>query len=312
MDVIIVCHTEFGYVNGKDVIFDKNHTEGVLEGVKNLAKLADKYRARITFAVAPEAAPVFPKVEGHEIGIHVHPGWEEFKQGNISWFVGDQYLRESCNIEKTSTAFCDYSYQEQFELISKSKQRISEVLGVEPKVFVAGRWSLNQDTMRVLSKIGITHECSALPGRKLAQADWSKVPRLCVPYSPDNDDYQKHGSLPVTIVPVAQTWLAGEVNPERAIVYGLPWMKACFKEYYQGKAPVFHIALHSPCMTNNYFITLFDDFLSFISQYSDVKFKFATEVESANINTIKPTIIPYIGAVNFTLLKSVFNRLIKK
>lgn len=308
MDVIIVCHTEFGYVKEKEVIFDKGYTGGTSEGVKNLLKLADKYGAKITFAVAPEVAPFFPKNTMHEIGLHVHPGWEEFGSGNVKWFVGDQYLRKNCSIDNKSTALKDYTYKEQFELIFKAKERIYEIFNIEPKVFVAGRWSLNQDTLKVLSEIGITHECSALAGRKLSQTDWSKVPRLCAPYNPDKDNYQKKGSLPITIIPVSQTWLAGEVNPERTIVYGFPWLKACFREYYQSKTPVFHIALHSPSMTSDYFIELFGNFLSFICQHPDIRFKFATEIKSVNENNQRQRIIPYFGAVNITLLKSIFNR----
>jgi peptidoglycan/xylan/chitin deacetylase (PgdA/CDA1 family) len=310
MDVIIVCHTELGYVNGKEVIFDKGHSEGTSEGVRNLAKLADKHGAKVTFAVAPEAAPFFPKDIKHEIGLHVHPGWEEFSGNGVKWFVGDQYLRQNCSVKNKSTALKDYTYKEQFELISKAKERIFEILNVEPRAFVAGRWSLNQDTIKVLSQIGITHECSALPSRKLSQVDWSKLPRLCEPYRPAENDYQIEGSLPITIVPVSQTWLAGEINPERAIVYGFPWMKACFKEYYQNKAPVFHIAIHSPSMTSDYFVNLFDNFLSFISQHPDIKFKFATEIKAGSINNKKKRIIPYLTAINFTLFKSIINKLI--
>ena len=312
MDVIIVCHTEFGYVKGKEVIFDKSHTEGVSWGTKNLVKLAAKYGAKITFAVAPEAAPFFPKNTGHQIGLHVHPGWEEFSHDNIRWFVGDQYLRQNCSIDKKSTALKDYTYDEQFELISKAKERIFEILNVEPEVFVAGRWSLNQDTIRVLSKIGIAYECSALPSRKLPQVDWSKLPRLCMPYNPAKDDYQKKGFLPLTIIPVSQTWLAGEANPERTVVYGLPWLKACFKEYYYSNAPVFHIALHSPSMTNDYFIELFEDFFSFIRQYHDIQFKFATEIKPFNKNNLKQSIAPYLNAMNITLLKSIINKIISR
>lgn len=310
MDVIIVCHTEFGYVKGKEIIFDKSHIEGVSEGAKNLVKLANKYGAKITFAIAPEAAPFFPKNIGHQIGIHVHPGWEEFGHDNIKWFVGDQYLRQKCSIDNKSTALKDYTYKEQFEIISKAKERISEIFNVDPKVFVAGRWSLNQDTIKVLLKIGITHECSALSSRKLSQVDWSKLPRLCMPYNPAENDYQKKGSLPLTIIPVSQTWLAGEVNPERTTVYGSSWLKACFKEYYQSRSSVFHIALHSPSMTSDHFRELFENFLSFICSYPNIQFKFATEIKPINENNLKQKIIPYLTSMNITLLKSIFKKII--
>lgn len=46
MDVIVVCHTEFGFVHNMRVIADKNATHGVEQGAKNLANLAEKYEPR--------------------------------------------------------------------------------------------------------------------------------------------------------------------------------------------------------------------------------------------------------------------------
>ena len=80
MDVIIVVHTEFGFVHAKEVIPDKNATEGVSKGVPNLIKVADNHGARITFAVMPEVVDAFPKDISHEVGLHVHAGWEEFSR----------------------------------------------------------------------------------------------------------------------------------------------------------------------------------------------------------------------------------------
>ena len=49
MDVIIVCHTEFGLVHNRQGIADKNAVAGVEEGIKNLVKLADKYDAKARY-----------------------------------------------------------------------------------------------------------------------------------------------------------------------------------------------------------------------------------------------------------------------
>ena len=72
MDVIIVVHTEFGFVHAKEVIPDKKATEGVSKGVPNLIKVADKYGARITFAVMPEVVDAFPKDISHEVGLKTY------------------------------------------------------------------------------------------------------------------------------------------------------------------------------------------------------------------------------------------------
>jgi len=92
MDVIIVCHTEFGLVKDKEVVADKNAVDGVRKGVPNLIKVADKYNAKVTFAVMPEVVKYFPKDIKHEIGLHIHPGWQEFQKNGIKFYVGDLYL----------------------------------------------------------------------------------------------------------------------------------------------------------------------------------------------------------------------------
>ena len=91
MDVIILCHTEFGYVYNKEVIFDKGATDGVKQGVKNLIDVADRYGAKVTFAVCPEVVNYFPQNIKHEIGLHIHPGWVECQYKGFKWYVGVLY-----------------------------------------------------------------------------------------------------------------------------------------------------------------------------------------------------------------------------
>ena len=83
MDIIIVCHTEFGFVHNKEIIFDKNAALGVEKGVINLLKVLEKYDAKATFVLMPEVVKKFPKNITHEIGLHIHPGWIKsgFHQG---------------------------------------------------------------------------------------------------------------------------------------------------------------------------------------------------------------------------------------
>jgi len=111
MDIIILCHTEFGFVHDRKVIYDKNATDGVKKGVTNLIKVAEKYGAKITFAVMPETVTYFPTNVEHEFGLHIHPGWVKTNviQG-FSWFVGDSYLKEHCKTSVNSTILPDYSY----------------------------------------------------------------------------------------------------------------------------------------------------------------------------------------------------------
>ena len=128
MDIIIVCHTELGFVSNKRVIFDKKASQGVKDGVANLVKLAKKYGAKVCFVVCPEVVEFFPKDTGQEIGLHIHPGWEEFERIGFKWQVGDVYLKEHCEQSTISTALQDHSYSEQFNMIKTGKEYIKNKL----------------------------------------------------------------------------------------------------------------------------------------------------------------------------------------
>lgn len=303
MNIIIVCHTEFGFVKDKKIIFDKKAPQGVEAGVLNLVKVAGKYGAKISFAVMPEVATFFPKNTTHQIGLHIHPGWQEFKEKGFSFFVGDSYLKENCKQSSDSTALRDYSYQEQFGMIKTGKDYLKQVLSCNPKFFVAGRWSLNDQTIKALIENGFNYECSGVPHSKASHHDWSKLPRISMPYYPSKDDYQKKGDLPILMVPVSQFFPAGSINVESVPYYGLSWMKACFLEYYKQEIPIFHICLHSPSMTDSYFIDALDNLLSFISKHKNINFKFVTEIKKYPEKKYRTNILPYILNINSKILK---------
>lgn len=312
MDVIIVCHTEFGFVANKNVIFDKNAVAGAREGVLNLAKIADKYKAKVSFAVCPETASYFPKNINHEIGLHIHPGWQEFSFKDFKWFVGDKYLRENCRQSLNSTALRDFSYQEQLGMIKAGKAVLEKEFGKEPKFFVAGRWSLNNDTIKALVEACFTHDCSAPAHSKASHHDWSRLPRICMPYRPDKNDYQKQGDLPILIMPISQYFPHGNVNPEVVYQMGLQWLKACFTEYYLQNLPVFHICLHSPSMTNSFFVSATDSLLSFISAHENINFKFASEIQASEPRRAETRVLPYLAAANPKVIKTfISNKIIK-
>lgn len=303
MDVIIVCHTEFGFVYNGKVIFDKTAIKGVKDGVKNLIMIADTYGAKVTFAVCPEVAESFPRNVAHEIGLHIHAGWQQFKTSEFRFYVGDSYLKKQYTCSINSTALRDYSYKDQYNLIETGKKYLEEKLGIEVKTFVAGRWSINNDTIRALINLGITHDCSALPHSKSDHYDWSRLPRICMPYHPDEKDYQKRGKSSLLVLPVSQVFPAGSVNPEIITMVGLKWLKACFREYFTQKLPFFHICLHSPCMTHSFFISALEELLEFISEHKGVSFKFASQIRDYGKFDAKTNIVPYLLAINKTLLK---------
>ena len=305
MDVIILCHTEFGFIKNKRIVYDKNARFGVTKGVINLIKVANKYNAKITFAIMPETAKYFPVDIKHEIGLHIHPGWVKTKLvEGFSWYVGDSYLKEHCSMSLNSTILPDYSYQEQLEMIKTGKDYLLELFGTEPRSFVAGRWAINNDTVKALIKSGITHECSATAHSKLCHHDWSKLPRICMPYHPNKDDYQKKGNMRLLIIPISQTLGTNIVSPETIPFIGLSWINACFLEYYKQDLPLFHICLHSPCMTNDYFISEMSNILKYISKHKNIHYKFASEIEEYPEINPKTNIFPYLLRINKNLIKT--------
>jgi len=312
MNVIIVVHTEFGYVNKKNVIFEKRAVDGVKVGVQNIIKIADKYGAKLTFAVMPEVVDFFPKDIKHEVGLHVHPGWRKVEYKSFTWYVGDKYLLEHCKTSINSTVLRDYPFKEQVELIETGRDLLQDKLKVEPKVFVAGRWSENNDTIKALIKAKFTHDFSPPAHQKASHFDWSKLPRICMPYHPSDKDYQEKGNLPLLIVPISQVFPIGSVNPEIAPLVGISWLKACFLEYYNQSLPLFHICLHSPSMTDPYFCSVMDELLKFISKY-DVEFKFGSEVKSYGETKARTNIFPYLTHLNgktiMLALSTIFERI---
>jgi hypothetical protein len=309
MDVIIICHTEFGIVLNKQIIFQKDGIEGVTLAVENLINVVDKYKAKVTFAVCPEVTEYFPLKIKHEIGLHIHPGWQESKSQGIKYMVGDAYLREHCRQSVNSTALRDYTYVEQLDMIKCGKMHLIKVFGIEPKTFVSGRWSVNNDTIKALIEAGITHDFSAPAHARAVRYDWSKLPRICMPYHPSEDDYQEKGTLPLLLVPVSRFFPRGNVNPEITPLVGLNWLKSCFQEYHYRKQPLFHICLHSPCMIDAYFISVMDDFLNFISSHNDINFIFGSEVQAYSKLTKNMNLLPYVSGINRNIINTILRQI---
>lgn len=306
MNVIIVCHTEFGFVHNQRIIPQKKAKQGVELGVSNLNKITEKYGAKVTYAICPEVVESFPKNSKHEIGLHIHPGWEKSKHDRFEWHVGDAYLREHCQQSNDSSVLKDHTYLEQEEMIKTGKDYIEDKLGFEPKSFVAGRWSINNDTTKALVNAGITHDCSASSHSKMNHYDWSKLPRICMPYNPSESDYQKEGSMPLLIVPISQYYPSGNVNPEATPTVGASWLKACFSEYYRLKVPLFHICLHSPSMTDPYYISVMGNLLGYISKHKNINFEIASNIGKIDATYTKTKISPYLMAANTRVMKAYF------
>jgi len=288
MDVIIVCHVEF----------DENKSrERFTRDINTILKIANRYHVKLTFAIMPEVAKYFPKDVKHEIGLHIHPD--------------DEIIKAHCNLSRDSDALWDYPYKEQLEMIKFGKDYLEDVLGIEPKVFVAGKWSVNNDTIKALIKTNFTHDCSASQRKKFSYCDWSKLPRMCPPYKPSKDDYQKRGNLPLLIIPVSQMWRGGEASPENVPLVGIKWLKACFLEHLKGM-PIFHMYLHSTSIKDLRIALAMDEILNFISKF-DVNFKFASEIEEySNVKPRDSKFIYIFRGINKTLMTEGILTLLKE
>lgn len=308
MDVCIVCHTEFGHVNRKAIIYDKN-VNGTRAGVANLIKVANKYGARISFAVMPEVAEYFPADTEHEIGLHIHPGWSAYDHGGEHWCIGDSILKKYCRQSINSIGLSNYPYEEQLDMIRTGKEYIRDTLGREPRIFVSGCWSVNSDTVRALSRQGFTHDCSPIHHVFPGIYDWSRLPRLCLPYNPAPEDYQSPGDVPLLIVPTSQMLIGGYVSPELVPSVGLKWLKACFREYYDQEIPLFNICLHSPSMTDDYYIGAMDELLKYISRF-EVDFKFVSQISKYDHTSPEANVFPYVLGLNQNVMNAFFKRLV--
>lgn len=306
MDVIIVVHTEFGFISNREMVPEKGASKGVSQGVPKLIKIADKHDAKITFAVMPEVVEYFPKEIEHEIGLHIHSGWEEFRIKGHTFQVGDRYLREHCEQSLTSTVLMGYPYKEQLDMIETGADYLEAAFGKRPSTFVAGRWSIDNNTVKALVNTGMERDCSAPAHAKPSHFDWSKLPRICMPYHPSENDYQQKGSIPLLIVPISQIVLGGSATPETVPYLGCSWLKACFNEYYQQGMPLFHICLHSPYMTDPYFGSVMDEFLNFMSCHKNVNYIFASEVHEYSQVNPSTLISPYLLGLNRKILRQGF------
>lgn len=76
---------------------------------------------------------------GHDVGVHVHPDHMSDKNRRYLW---------------------QYTYEEQYEIISRCTEFFQDTLGKSPKSFRAGRYGANNDTLEVLSRLGYLYDMS--------------------------------------------------------------------------------------------------------------------------------------------------------
>jgi peptidoglycan/xylan/chitin deacetylase (PgdA/CDA1 family) len=123
--------------------------------IPKLIEIGDEYDIPYTFFLCGEVAEnckdLFSNLGRHTIGVHTHP----FTHSDIFKGLGPN--------DYEADLLGKYSFDEQYQMISRDLQLVADNIGVEPKVFRAGKFSANQDTFTVLDKLGFVVDCSTSP-----------------------------------------------------------------------------------------------------------------------------------------------------
>jgi len=157
MQAVITIDTEApaGITPVDSLIYGK--TEGDKEyGIRALMDLFEKYQYTGLFFVDIAEAWDYGEKEitgvieciksrGHDVGVHVHPDHMADPNRRFLW---------------------EYSYDEQYEIISRCTAFYEKVLGTRPLSFRAGRYGANDDTIKVLQQLHYKYDFSEFPHNK--------------------------------------------------------------------------------------------------------------------------------------------------
>lgn len=100
-------------------------------------------------AIADVVGPIAAR--GHDVQLHLHTEWLEFAEKSP---VGG---RTGLNIK-------DFAFEEQCRLLEYARRVLIAAGAPAPTAFRAGNYGANDDTLRALAEIGLTHDTSHCPG----------------------------------------------------------------------------------------------------------------------------------------------------
>ena len=297
MRVVLFCHVEPGTCRDRTVVFDATRDEGIRVALPRIAEFADQAGIPVTFAMTPVALRENPiDMAGHEVALHLHPQ--------------DAFLRERVAGVMSVPSDClgTYTTAEQRVLISASKAIFEEVVGSSPKTFVAGRWSENPATLRLLLEAGFLFDGSPLPGHASPCSNWARVPRLAQPYAPSEDDYQAHGLLNYVYIPVYQGYWGHYLTPELIHLLGPSYFRAALHEARIGGAHVVHMYFHSPMAVDPSFLCEFQSVLAYARDELQAQFSVASDIEATQSPLPRPFPPAYFAGFNWRLAKTFLGR----
>lgn len=297
MKIVIFCHVEPGTCRSKETIFHPDHKEGVSVAVPRIVEFADEHELPLVFAMTPAALrDSETDLKGYEVGLHLHPQ--------------DDVLRSKLQGEVTLSSDClsKYPPHDQKSLIEAAKRFFEEAQGRSPHTFVAGRWSENTTTVKLLAAADFSFDGSPLPGHASECADWSRIPRLAQPYRPSLEDYQKRGTMRLVCIPVYQGLWNHYLTPECIHLVGSSYFKAAIKEAVIGEADVVHMFFHSPMAVDPTFLLEFESVVSFAQDEPGVRFASPSELAPSEMLSSKPFPPAYFAFLNRRMVKSLIWR----
>jgi len=125
-----------------------------------------------TAAIEDVVGPIVRR--GHDVQLHIHTEWLE--------------LTGSANpVGRTGTNIADFNLDEQCNLLDRARSLLVAAGAPLPRAFRAGNYGANDDTLRALAILGLSHDSSHCPGfagtcgrRSLTAADRATVERCGV------------------------------------------------------------------------------------------------------------------------------------
>jgi len=102
-----------------------------------------------TAAIEDVVGPIVRR--GHDVQLHIHTEWLE--------------LTGSANpVGRTGTNIADFNLDEQCNLLDRARSLLVAAGAPLPRAFRAGNYGANDDTLRALAILGLSHDSSHCPG----------------------------------------------------------------------------------------------------------------------------------------------------
>lgn len=297
VQIVVFCHVEPGTCLKRMILYDPPLEEGITVAIPRIVEFADDHDIPLTFALTPSAlAKNQTDLSGHELGLHLHPQ--------------DAILRRAVGqrVVLSSDCLATYDHMGQSLLIEAAKGVFESYVGRAPRVFVAGRWSENDTTLSLLRESGFEFDGSPLPGHRSECADWSRIPRLAQPFSPNSSDYQARGSLPYLYIPVSQGMWNHYLTPELIHLLGVSYFRAALKEASVGRADVVHFYFHSPMAIDSFFLGEFGSVADYARDELAAAFVLPSALRPSARSAADPFPPAYLAGLNWRLAKTLLAR----